>query len=140
MVIDCACSHRIRHDAQILVLSAFGGAVATGTGRRLTERSDDLRIVQVAAERAFNGLQIGPVAVRCDLDAIGEAGATAGRSNLHQIAQTDVPSDTDQQYSATSNTYHCLLQLAEFVGRRKEPVYKIAYKTNCYQTSYCPGN
>ena len=61
-------------DAGLLDPGAFGRAVAArGAGRRAIQ-FHELGVVDIGPEGAFHGLQIGPVAVAGELDAVGEAG------------------------------------------------------------------
>jgi alkylation response protein AidB-like acyl-CoA dehydrogenase len=63
---------RIAFDFGFTNAGAFSGAIATlGAFRRSSINLDQNRIVNVAAECAFNGLKIGPVAVAGKLNAVG---------------------------------------------------------------------
>jgi hypothetical protein len=61
-------------NAVLLDASAFGGAVAAlGAIRRGTIELDQHGVVDVTTERTFNNLQISPVTIAGELDAVGKA-------------------------------------------------------------------
>jgi hypothetical protein len=64
----------IAFDAILLDPDAFGRAVTTfGALWRGPVNLIQHRVINIGPERAFNGLQIGLVAIRCELNAIGDA-------------------------------------------------------------------
>jgi hypothetical protein len=65
---------RITFDPRLAQTNAFCRAIAAlGAFRCRAVKLDQHRIVNITAERAFNGRQIGPVAVADKLNAVGEA-------------------------------------------------------------------